>query len=111
MQIKIEFRFLKLDKMQAITLSRDIQEANYQAHCNQSCFIGSVPLREKYLDDVNHFFIRQKMSESDCDILISIQSDTANNTLSVPPIVNRMLKDIDCPLIFSFAHEIHQSKT
>lgn len=101
----IEFRFLQLDKMQAITLSREIQGASYQPNLDCSCFVGSVPLIEKNMDDINHFFIRQKVSEGECDILISNQSNTANITLNVSPIVNRMLKDIDCPLTFSFTRQ------
>ncbi|MGO4892939.1 hypothetical protein [Flavobacterium sp. W21_SRS_FM6] len=101
MQNKIEFRFLQLNKMQAITLSREIQGATYAAHEHNSIFIGSVPLHEKYLDDINHFFIRQKVVEAQCDILISTQSAVANTIINVPPIVNRILKDIDCPLTIS----------
>lgn len=99
--VELAFRFLQLDKMQAITLSREIMGASYQPSDDAQVYVGSVPLLSEKMDDINHFFIRQKMSEKQCDILISAHAATAHGLLQVPHIVNRMLKDIDCPLTFS----------
>lgn len=101
--INIEFRFLQLDKMQAIILTREVQGAHYQPHAVKPYFIGSVPLIKESMDDINHFFIRQKVVETECDILISSQQAVDRHEVKVPPIVNRMLKDIDCPLTLSFS--------
>lgn len=100
--VAVDFRFLRLNKLQAITLVREVQGASYSPAPSANVFIGSVPLQASYLDDINHFFIRQKVLESECDILISSQQDAVKYVANVPSIVNRMLKDIDCPLTIKF---------
>ncbi|WP_340678637.1 hypothetical protein [Paraglaciecola sp.] len=100
--VAVDFRFLQLDKLQAITLAREVQGASYCPAVSEHRFVGSVPLQERYLDDINHFFIRQKVLESECDILISSQQQASLYSVNVPAIVNRMLKDIDCAVTLSF---------
>jgi hypothetical protein len=102
-KVAVDFRFLQLDKMQALTLVREVQGASYSLGPNANCFIGCVPLLESYMDDINHFFIRQKVLENECDILIALPPESQQHSLSVPLSVNRMLKDIDCQLTFSIA--------
>ncbi|KXI29833.1 hypothetical protein [Paraglaciecola hydrolytica] len=97
-EVSVDFRFLQLDKMQALTLVREVQGATYCPSPNAKYFIGCVPLLESYMDDINHFFIRQKVLESECDILIAVAPESPQHSLSVPLSVNRMLKDIDCQL-------------
>ena len=99
--VAVDFRFLQLDKLQAITLVREVQGASYCPALSDNKFVGSVPLQESYLDDINHFFIRQKVLENECDILISSQQQASLYSVNVPAIVNRMLKDIDCAITLS----------
>jgi hypothetical protein len=98
MSVGINFRFLKLNKLQAITLSREIEGASYSALDDTQHFVGSVPLVENKFDDINHFFIRQKIAMEDCDLLIN-SAPLANSTeFTVPIRVNQFLKGIDCKL-------------
>ena len=61
-------------------------------------FTGIVPLEECNFDDINLFFIRQKIDINDCDVLIRSSAFKGNTELGVPLRVNRFLKDIDCKL-------------
>lgn len=101
MQVGILFRFLQLNKMQAITMSREIKGATYDAKEGTEFFIGSVPLFEENFDDINLFFIRQKIAIEDCDVLISSNTLDGKSELAVPVMVNKFLKDIDCKLTVS----------
>ncbi|MCF2948472.1 hypothetical protein L0668_10175 [Paraglaciecola aquimarina] len=92
------FRFLKLNKLQAITLGREIEGASYTVVEDTQDYVGSVPLLEDKFDDINLFFIRQKISMQDCDLLINSSSLAGSKEQSVPIKVNRFLKDIDCRL-------------
>ncbi|WJG07712.1 hypothetical protein [Aliiglaciecola sp. LCG003] len=100
-KVEVSFRFLNLDKFQALTLSREVNDATYETHAQKDCFIGRILLKEQNLDDINHFFIRQKVDIQDCDIFICAQSQSHSNTFNAPRIVNQILKDIDCKLTFS----------
>lgn len=98
MSVEIKFRFLKLNKLQAMTLSREIAGSSYVELDDGQFFVGHVPLVESKFDDINHFFIRQKIAIKDCDLLINYTFSSNTSELSVPIKVNQFLKDIDCKL-------------
>jgi hypothetical protein len=99
-EVEIRFRFVRLNKLQAYTLKRDITDSTYQQHDKEDCFVGCVLLTESNIDQINDFYVRQRVDISECDIVVSVVTDS--NSVDVPVIVNRMLKYIDCTLIFSF---------
>ena len=101
MRVGIHFRFLQLNKMQAITMSREIEGSSNKEQDNGGCFVGSVPLVEDKFDDINLFFIRQKISIDECDVLIRSQTLQGQKELAIPCMVNKFLKDIDCKLTLS----------
>jgi hypothetical protein len=103
-KINVSFRFLNLDKFQAITLSREISGATYVQQSEKGNFIGAILLSENLdnLDDLNIFFVRQQVQLSDCDILIFVTAENAPCTIEIPARVNKFLKHIDCKLTFSF---------
>ena len=102
MSTEVSFRFLRLDKMQALTLEREIQGASYKSHHEKGVFIGSVPLLESYIDDIDTFYVRQHISMDDVDILISIEKSNWALETGVPSIVNQFLKHINCRLTVAF---------
>lgn len=104
--VSLSFRFRQLNKMQLITLGRELDGVSYAENSanegNQKpcSFEALVELTETNLDAITMFYVRQGLNISNCDILVSIKSvDTTSFTL--PAIVNQMLKHIDCPLSFS----------
>jgi hypothetical protein len=103
-KIQVSFRFLNLDKLQAITLTREIAGATYESHGDSDCFIGSVALTETLdnINDLNIFYVRQQILLDDCDILISVSSHNQVNKVEIPRIVNKLLKHIDCKLTIVF---------
>jgi hypothetical protein len=95
--LEISFRFRQLNKMQVLTLCRELEEVSYP---KPGSFEALVVLKTENLDAINMFYVRQGLNVSNCDIFVSVKGvDTTSFTL--PAIVNQMLKHIDCPLSFS----------
>ena len=101
-ETEISFRFNRLDKLQAITLEREIIGTSCEEHLDNNCYVAFVPLTENNFDDINDYYIRQRLMIDNCDIFVSVSSYSGTQVLDIPPIVNRMLKYIDCKLSFSF---------
>jgi len=99
---EISFRFLRLDKMQAYTIEREILGATREHQIENNCYIVCVPLTTNNLDDINDYYVRQRIEIAACDIFVSVSSKSGTNISDIPEIVNRMLKYIDCKLTFSF---------
>ncbi|TWX47199.1 hypothetical protein [Colwellia hornerae] len=98
----ISFRFNRLDKMQAFTLEREIQGALRDENVENNVYVVCVPLTETNFDDISDYYVRQRVNIEDCDIFVSVCSDSGTNLFDIPMIVNRMLKYIDCKLTFAF---------
>jgi hypothetical protein len=99
---EISFRFNRLDKMQAFTLEREILGSLREDHVENNYYVVSVPLTDKNFDDINDYYVRQRVEIEECDIFVSVSSNTGTNIFEIPLLVNRMLKYIDCKLTFSF---------
>ncbi len=99
---EVSFRFTRLDKMQAFTLEREILGSSWEHLVENNCYLVCVPLTANNLDDINDYYVRQRIEIEACDIFVSVSSDSGTNTFDIPAIVNRMLKYIDCKLTFSF---------
>lgn len=104
--LEISFRFRQLNKMQVLTLCRELEDVSYaenpadEDNLKPRSFEALVVLKAEHLDSINMFYVRQGLNVSNCDILVSLKdADTTHFTL--PAIVNQMLKHIDCPLSFS----------
>lgn len=106
-KIQVFFRFLNLDKLQAITLSREISGATYLANSDTGKFIGLIKLTDtlENLNDLNIYYVRQQTLIEDCDILISVTSQNQISKVEIPRLVNKLLKHIDCKLTFNFAND------
>ena len=101
-EAEISFRFLSLDKLQAYTLEREILGATHKKHDKNNCYLGYVPLTKQNFDDINDYYVRQRIDIGACDIFVSLNAESDTNIVDIPAIVNRMLKYIDCKLTFSF---------
>lgn len=98
----ISFRFNRLDKMQAFTLEREILGSIRDENVENKVYVVCVPLTETNFDDISDYYVRQRVNIEDCDIFVSVCSDSGTNLFDIPMIVNRMLKYIDCKLTFAF---------
>ncbi len=101
-KINVNFRFLKLNKLQAYTLKHEVMNASFVENCELDGFLGVVELSEFNIDEINDFYVRQQVAIEDCDIFAAITSPGNQMTVDVPNVVNRMLKYIDCKLTYSF---------
>ena len=99
---EISFRFNRLDKMQAFTLEREILGSLRIDNIESNFYTVFVPLSDNNLDDINDYYVRQRIEIENCDIFVSVCSDAGTKSFDIPVIVNRMLKYIDCKLTFSF---------
>mgnify|MGYP005990028427 CR=1 FL=1 len=101
-EAEISFRFLRLDKFQAYSLVREISGSTHEEQSENKCYVAYVPLTPQNFEDINDYFVRQRIEIAACDILVSVNVDSKSGVVDVPQIVNRMLKYIDCKLTFSF---------
>jgi len=99
---EISFRFSRLDKMQAFTLEREILGSSREELIENNGYLVRVPLTDTNFDDINDYYVRQRIELEACDILVSANAKADTNVIEIPVIVNRMLKYIDCKLTFSF---------
>lgn len=113
--MEISFRFRQLNKMQALTLCREIADASYAEDSEIAAsaemtvskeqtkprnYSALVRLNPENIEAITMFYVRQGLTINNCDILICAPlAQTTSFTL--PVIVNQMLKHIDCPLSFS----------
>ena len=102
-EVRLNFRFLSLNKLQAITLERDIIGSSYKKHHENDSYVGSVALTKSSIDDINDFYVRQMIDVIECDLFVSVVSESDSNIVGVPVVVNSMLKYIDCKLTYSFS--------
>jgi hypothetical protein len=101
-EAEISFRFLSLDKFQAYSLVREILGATHKEDVESNRYIAYVPLTKQNFEDINDYYVRQRVEVEACDIFVSVNSDAKTANVAVPAIVNRMLKYIDCKLTFSY---------
>lgn len=104
--LKVDFRFRQLNKMQVLTLYRELEGVSYsehpanEDHLKPHRFEALVALTATNLDAISMFYVRQGLNLSQCDILVSVKR-AAPAGFTLPTLVNQMLKHIDCPLSFS----------
>ena len=101
-QANSSFRFLNLNKLQALTIEREVLGASQRKNTSSDSYIACVTLQQDNLEDIVNFFIRQRVQVDDCDLLVSIASCSYSATVEVPNLVNQMLKFIDCKLTISY---------
>jgi hypothetical protein len=101
-EAEISFRFLSLDKFQAYSLVREILGSTHEEHSVHKSYIACVPLTQQNFEDINDYYVRQRIDIEACDILVSVNANSKSGIVDIPLIVNRMLKYIDCKLTFSF---------
>lgn len=101
-EAQVSFRLLSLDKFQAYSLVREIISSSHQLDEDSNSYIASIPLTKQNFEEINDYFIRQRIELEACDILISVNAHSNTGSVNVPTIVNRMLKYIDCKLTFAF---------
>ncbi len=109
MSVTLSFRFLSLDKLQALTLERELMACSLSENKNDDSqykignvkgktFCVSCPLDEHSLGDILNFYIRQELKAKACDIVLSLDQSVDSNPIAVPRLVNDLLKQVDCEL-------------
>ncbi len=101
-EAEINFRFINLDKFQAFSLVREIVGSTYEEQVESNRYIAKVPLTKQNFEEINDYYVRQRIEVQACDIFVSANSTSNIGVVEIPAIVNRMLKYIDCKLTFSF---------
>lgn len=92
--MQVFFRLLRLNKLQMVTLSRQIAEL--QVTDLVTHYEVAVPLSAILLEDLMMFVVRQQVTLEDCDILLQIAAPA--DIQAVPASVNQLLKHLDCRL-------------
>ena len=81
---------------------RDIVGSSYEEQLMNKGYVGSVKLTDNNFDDINDFYVRQRIEINECDIFVSVNAESGTKTVDIPAVVNRILKYIDCQLTLSF---------
>lgn len=92
------FRFSNLNKLQKMTLEKEVQGAFSVFHEASNSFDGYVALDELTFDDINMFVVRQQLPVSRCNIVIKMSVQDSPFESALPATVNQMLKHIDCQI-------------
>ena len=97
------FRFLGLSDDQADELSSIIEAAEFGQHHATGKTVGFIELSDSSkIEVIREFAVRHKFESTDCDIFISIASEKRDEIWRAPRAVNNMLKQFDCPIVFSY---------
>ncbi|MFC3032867.1 hypothetical protein ACFOEE_10080 [Pseudoalteromonas fenneropenaei] len=99
----VSFRFLQLNKLQLLTLKRDIPELVATELEAPHHYCVSVPLEAHHIDTINMFFVRQQLILEQVDILVCLDTSDCGTEYSAPRLLNQMLKHLDCTLRFTCA--------
>ena len=60
-EVEISFRLLNLDKFQAYSLAREILGSSFSELNESGCYIGCIPLSEQTFEDINNYYVRQRV--------------------------------------------------
>jgi len=101
-EAELYFRFLNLDKFQAYSLVREMFGSSYEEQLENNRYTAKVPLTKQNFEDINDYFVRQRIDLQACDIFVVAKSISKVGIVEIPPIVNKMLKYIDCQITFEF---------
>ena len=102
MSTSVYFRYLRLNKLQALTLQREIPGAE-SVESGKGYYLAQVPLRSENIDAINMYFVRQQIAINESDILIVASEINKGEVVTAPSVVNHMLKHINCPVSFAIA--------
>ena len=96
------FRFLCLTDAQAAELSKGISGAECRKRKDNSFNVGVVELREEVIDSIINFYRLHDVDLKDCDIFLSLTTESDSEIWEAPKLVNQILRFVDCRLTFSF---------
>ena len=99
---RVSFRFLELSESHSLDICNQIESSSCRKHPEKDCFGGVVPLTDKSISKIVSFFEEKKLDQNDCDIFISISTESDSEIWAAPKCVNELLKFIDCEITFSF---------
>ncbi len=92
--MQIYFRFLRLSKLQMMTLRRLF--ADLEVTDNAPHYCVALPWHLERLEDLMMFVVRQQIAVADTDILVSLHS--GEGAQSIPSSINHLLRHWDCQL-------------
>jgi hypothetical protein len=96
------FRFLCLTDAQAAELSKGISGAECRKSKDNSFNVGVVELREEVIGLIINFYRLHGVARNDCDIFLSLTTESDSEIWEAPTLVNEILRSVDCRLTFSF---------
>ena len=103
MKMTVSFRFLALTPQQGRDLMAAIPGTRLGRHFKTKKVVGciSVTSRTK-IDQIAGFQRTHGVKQSDCDVFVSISTHRDTEIVDVPRIVNRIIKKVNCQVVFSF---------
>ena len=102
-KMTVAFRFLALTPQLGKELQRNIPTSTLSRHFKTKKVVGCIPVtcRTK-IKQIAEFQRTHSVALADCDVFVSVSTDRDTEIVDVPKIVNRIIKEIDCRVVFSF---------
>lgn len=82
-EVKIGCRFLKLNKLQAYTLAKEVTGATYKMPRKKGYYVGCVPLTNSSIHEINDFYVHQNIDKSNCDIFVSTVTEYESYAIDI----------------------------
>jgi hypothetical protein len=99
----VRFRFLDLSTDQAADLASAIPGSRVGTHHKTGASVGSVELDSPdTIHRIVRFAEKHAVPNEQCDVFVSIFTENDTEIWDVPRVVNQLLKEFDCQLVFSF---------
>ena len=102
-KMTISFRFLTLTPKQGQDLKASIPGSELGRHFKTKKVVGCVPLTGRTrIESIIDFAAAHGLKPEDCDIFVSVTTDRDTLIVDVPRIVNKIISEMDCQVVFSF---------
>lgn len=97
------FRFLSLDPAQAKELLAAFPGCRIGKHHKTGEAVGCVRLDSvDTIPAIVAFMTKHAVPEKQCDVFLSVFTESDTELWDVPRVVNRLLQSVDCQMVFSF---------
>jgi hypothetical protein len=102
-RLRVIFRFLALTPKQAKDLKAAFPSCELGRHFKTGRLVGCIALNSRSkIDPVVSFKTAHEVKAKDCDVFVSLLTDNDTGIINVPDVVNRLIREIDCRIVFSF---------
>ncbi len=99
----VSFRFLSLSEEKSKILKSLIPHAIVADHFKNKYKVANIDINDiSVIEKIDNAFRELECSLEECDIFLSITTESDSEIWEIPEIVNSLLMKINCRMVFSF---------